>query len=48
MNAFAEPLDPEATLRVRTVWISDLHLGTAGCQAAARRAFLRGVEVVED
>ncbi|MCX7230261.1 MAG: UDP-2,3-diacylglucosamine diphosphatase [Burkholderiales bacterium] len=44
MNAFAEPLDPEATLRVRTVWISDLHLGTAGCQAAALLAFLREVE----
>ena len=44
MNAFSEPLDPEATLRVRTVWISDLHLGTAGCQAAALLAFLREVE----
>jgi len=44
MNAFAEPLDPEATLRVRTVWISDLHLGTAGCQAAALLTFLREVE----
>ena len=44
MNAFAEPLDPEATLRVRTVWISDLHLGTAGCQAPALLEFLREVE----
>lgn len=44
MNAFSEPLDPEATLRVRTVWISDLHLGTAGCQAAALLDFLREVE----
>ena len=44
MNAFSEPLEPEATLRVRTVWISDLHLGTAGCQAAALLAFLREVE----
>jgi UDP-2,3-diacylglucosamine pyrophosphatase LpxH len=44
MNAFAEPLDPEATLRVRTVWISDLHLGTAGCQTAALLTFLREVE----
>jgi len=44
MNAFAEPLDPEVTLRVRTVWISDLHLGTAGCQAAALLTFLREVE----
>jgi UDP-2,3-diacylglucosamine pyrophosphatase LpxH len=44
MNAFAEPLDAEATLRVRTVWISDLHLGTAGCQAPALLTFLREVE----
>jgi UDP-2,3-diacylglucosamine pyrophosphatase LpxH len=44
MNAFSEPLDPEATLRVRTVWISDLHLGTAGCQATALLDFLREVE----
>ena len=44
MNAFAEPLDPEATLRVRTVWISDLQQGTSGCQAAALLAFLREVE----
>ncbi|MCZ2497640.1 UDP-2,3-diacylglucosamine diphosphatase [Xylophilus sp. Kf1] len=32
------------TLRVRTVWISDLHLGTPGCQAAALLDFLRDVE----
>ncbi len=32
------------TLRVRTVWISDLHLGTPGCQAAALLDFLRHVE----
>ena len=31
-------------IRVRTVWISDLHLGTAGCQAAALLDFLRSVE----
>jgi UDP-2,3-diacylglucosamine pyrophosphatase LpxH len=31
-------------LRVRTVWISDLHLGTAGCQAGALLQFLRSVE----
>jgi UDP-2,3-diacylglucosamine pyrophosphatase LpxH len=45
-------LDPDApddharphTLRVRTVWISDLHLGTPGCQAKALLAFLRQVE----
>ena len=31
-------------LRVRTVWISDLHLGTPGCQAEALLDFLRAVE----
>lgn len=34
----------EATLNVRTVWISDLHLGTPGCQATALLNFLRAVE----
>jgi UDP-2,3-diacylglucosamine pyrophosphatase LpxH len=32
------------TLSVRTVWISDLHLGTPGCQARALLDFLRDVE----
>ncbi|MBO9688871.1 UDP-2,3-diacylglucosamine diphosphatase [Roseateles chitosanitabidus] len=32
------------SLRVRTVWISDLHLGTPGCQAKALLEFLREVE----
>ena len=31
-------------LRVRSVWISDLHLGTPGCQAVALLAFLRCVQ----
>ena len=31
-------------LRVRTVWISDIHLGTPGCQAEALLDFLRCVE----
>ena len=31
-------------LRVRTVWISDLHLGTPGCQARHLLDFLRVVE----
>jgi UDP-2,3-diacylglucosamine pyrophosphatase LpxH len=31
-------------LDVRTVWISDLHLGTPGCQDVAQLAFLRDVE----
>ena len=33
-----------AHLHVRTVWISDLHLGTPGCQAEALLEFLRDVE----
>jgi UDP-2,3-diacylglucosamine pyrophosphatase LpxH len=30
--------------KLRTVWISDLHLGTAGCQAGALLEFLRETE----
>ena len=33
-----------AGLRVRTVWISDLHLGTPGCRADALLDFLREVD----
>ena len=45
----AEPADgvedsPGGALRVRTVWISDLHLGTPGCQAGALLAFLKHVD----
>jgi UDP-2,3-diacylglucosamine pyrophosphatase LpxH len=36
--------EPEGRLRLRTVWISDLHLGTPGCQALALLQFLRSVE----
>ena len=43
MNALAEPIDPPPALRVRTVWISDLHLGTPGCRADALLEFLRAV-----
>ncbi len=43
-----EPPGAEAeeggSIRVRTVWISDLHLGTPGCQARALLDFLREVE----
>ncbi|MBE0546559.1 MAG: UDP-2,3-diacylglucosamine diphosphatase [Rubrivivax sp.] len=39
-----DPLQPGAgSLAVRTVWISDLHLGTPGCQADALLDFLRAV-----
>jgi UDP-2,3-diacylglucosamine pyrophosphatase LpxH len=36
--------DSASALRVRTVWISDLHLGTPGCQARALLDFLRDTE----
>lgn len=35
---------PPPSLRVRTVWISDIHLGTPGCQAEALLDFLRDVD----
>jgi UDP-2,3-diacylglucosamine pyrophosphatase LpxH len=47
MTPAAEPIEPHEgspTLRVRTVWISDLHLGTPGCQAVALLDFLRTTE----
>ena len=36
--------ETEGTHRVRTVWISDIHLGTPGCQAHALLDFLKRVE----
>ena len=36
--------DDAARLHCRTVWISDLHLGTPGCQALALLDFLKRVE----
>ena len=38
------PADAAVALKLRTVWISDLHLGTPGCQADALLDFLRSVE----
>ena len=55
-DAAAAPPDPDADphdddvvptphrLRVRSLWISDLHLGTPGCQAAALLDFLKHTE----
>jgi UDP-2,3-diacylglucosamine pyrophosphatase LpxH len=40
----AHEADESRRRRVRTVWISDLHLGTPGCQAEALLDFLRHVE----
>ena len=36
-------IDP-ATLRYRTIWISDIHLGTRGCQAGKLLDFLKRTE----
>jgi UDP-2,3-diacylglucosamine pyrophosphatase LpxH len=47
MQAHGNPHDevaPEDRLQLRTVWISDLHLGTPGCQANALLHFLKHVE----
>jgi UDP-2,3-diacylglucosamine pyrophosphatase LpxH len=38
------PDDGPIVLKVRTVWVSDLHLGTSGCQADALLEFLRATE----
>ncbi len=38
------PAGPPEGVRVRTVWISDVHLGTPGCQAHALLDFLKHVE----
>ncbi len=38
------PPETPDRIRVRTVWISDLHLGTPGCQAKPLLDFLRDVE----
>ena len=35
---------PQPSHKVRTAWISDVHLGTAGCQAHALLDFLRHVD----
>lgn len=40
----AEFLPPLGKQRVRTLWISDLHLGTRGCQADKLTAFLKRYE----
>jgi UDP-2,3-diacylglucosamine pyrophosphatase LpxH len=36
--------DRDGRLRFRTIWVSDVHLGTAGCQAEALLDFLRHTE----
>ena len=39
-----DDLDPKGRLRPRTIWISDTHLGTAGCNAALLLDFLKSVQ----
>jgi UDP-2,3-diacylglucosamine pyrophosphatase LpxH len=41
---FTPAEDAEGSLRFRTIWISDVHLGTTGCQAGALLDFLRHTE----
>lgn len=43
-SAIADPADNHAVLKYRTVWVSDLHLGTRGCQAVAFLDFLKHME----
>ena len=43
-NHWNEAPSPGQRLKVRTVWISDIHLGTPGCQAQALLEFLKDVE----
>ena len=39
-----EPRSYQPKMKLRTVWISDVHLGTAGCQAALLSDFLHSVD----
>jgi UDP-2,3-diacylglucosamine pyrophosphatase LpxH len=44
IDAGDDEAGPAHRLRVRTAWISDLHLGTPGCQAGPLLAFLRHID----
>ena len=39
-----EPRSFQPKMKLRTIWISDVHLGTAGCQAGLLSDFLHSVE----
>ncbi|MCX7266970.1 MAG: hypothetical protein NTU75_00265, partial [Sphingomonadales bacterium] len=39
-----EPRSYQPKMKFRTVWISDVHLGTAGCQAGLLSDFLHSIE----
>jgi UDP-2,3-diacylglucosamine pyrophosphatase LpxH len=44
MNAFPEPTGGPPMGRYRSIWISDIHLGTRGCKAEFLLDFLRSTE----
>jgi UDP-2,3-diacylglucosamine pyrophosphatase LpxH len=44
LNETGSGEQPRARLRFRTVWISDLHLGTPGCNAELLVDFLRSID----
>ncbi|AIY42040.1 Ser/Thr protein phosphatase family protein, UDP-2,3-diacylglucosamine hydrolase [Collimonas arenae] len=44
LNPGAGPTSKREPVRFRTIWISDVHLGTTGCQAARLLEFLRATE----
>jgi len=41
---FKEPHKKHKPLHFRTIWISDIHLGTTGCQAKRLLEFLKATE----
>jgi UDP-2,3-diacylglucosamine pyrophosphatase LpxH len=43
-SAPSEPLEGGKRVRFRSIWISDVHLGTTGCQAKKLLQFLRATE----
>ncbi len=43
-NIFRHPLHKPTPLHFRTIWISDVHLGTSGCQAKRLLEFLKATE----
>ncbi|HAD88406.1 MAG TPA: UDP-2,3-diacylglucosamine hydrolase, partial [Rhodospirillaceae bacterium] len=43
MNA-VQPTQPKTPLKFRSIWISDIHLGTRGCQAEMLLDFLKHTE----
>ena len=44
MNAFPEPAAGPPMGRYRSIWISDIHLGTRGCKAEFLLDFLRSTD----